>query len=195
MLNSQGILKTPSQSSYIQRGTSPMTIWYTGAQNQTAFLVAVAPITSRFLWPIMISRPVTLSKISFEVTTGGGAGSVARCGLYRSTSTTNIYPSTLVVDGGEQDTSGIGVKTTSDLSIKLSAGLYYGCYQSGVAAPTVRVAPPAGVSHILGTFFTTLALTIPTLSAVIPYTALTSTLAAGFVVNSTGSVAMAMEFA
>jgi hypothetical protein len=80
----------------------------------------------------------SLDTIGFNVTTGGGAGSKARCGLYSSDPTT-MKPSTLLFDGGEFDTTITGFKTTAISPVIQLAPrtLYYLAFTCGTAAPTV----------------------------------------------------------
>jgi len=81
---------------------------------------------------------LNIDRIAFRVSTGGGAGSVARVGIYDVTSDTDIYPANLIVDGGEQDTTSAAVKITT-ISETLSANtMYWFVFLAGVASPTVR---------------------------------------------------------
>jgi len=79
-----------------------------------------------------------VDRIGFSVIGAGGAGSVARCGIYTNTAGTN-YPGTLVVDGGEFVTTSTGFKVATIDTI-LEPGLYWFVYLAGTAAPTVKCA-------------------------------------------------------
>lgn len=143
-LPAQGIQSWPSLTSFFQRGTSPNEIWYAlGCQNQTAFSTQAWNLNNLSASLFEVSRTVTLDRIAFEVTTGGSAGSVGRCGIYRAASLSNFYPSTLVVDGGEKDTTSVAVHSTN-VTVTLSPGSYWVCMLFGVAAPTLRRANSQG---------------------------------------------------
>jgi len=90
-----------------------------------------------------------VSELAFNVNTVGGAGSVARCGLYNADQDL-LIPTTLVVDGGQFATdSGTGIKNTTGLSLVLApATLYYFAWICGTAAP-VMVTLSSG-AHFFG---------------------------------------------
>jgi hypothetical protein len=88
--------------------------------------------------PIYISRSVVLDRISLEVTSGGGAGSVTRLGIYAA----DKYgiPYALVLDAGTIDSTQVAVGEIN-ISQALSPGLYYfvAASQGNPApVPTVR---------------------------------------------------------
>lgn len=89
--------------------------------------------------PFYGSRLGAIDGMAFEVTTPGAAGSVARIGIYRATSLKNVYPGELVWDSGSIATDAGTVKATTGLAIRTyPRNLYWFCYVSGVADPTVR---------------------------------------------------------
>jgi hypothetical protein len=99
--------------------------------------------------PLFVPLGGVINRIVFEVTTAGGAGSVARVGLYAALSKSDIAPGRLVVDGGEVVTSGAtGVKVATLSNIRLEPGLYWTSYLCGVAAPTVRVLGATGATQV-----------------------------------------------
>lgn len=192
----QGSPRVDSQSSFMIRGTSPLNAWYCGAQNQTAFSTAVA--SSNFLSShiIIISRPVTITKISFELVTGA-VGASARCGLYSNTSMTVLYPSSLLIDGGDFTcTAGNeGVKTTGSLSVNLAPGVYWAAFNA-VGSATYRRHQPGGMTPIPGSP-STIATLYDTLRAARAYGSLPSTYPAShaFVTAPGDSPIVALEFA
>jgi hypothetical protein len=88
--------------------------------------------------PFFVSVKTTIDKIAFVVISGGGAGSVARCGLYNADQTT-LKPTTLIVDGGEQSTGQAGIKFTAVSQILLPGVLYFGAYFAGTSAPAISI--------------------------------------------------------
>lgn len=141
---SQGTDDYPSFSTPMQRGTSPLECWYSGIMNQTAYGTSGAIATAVLrAYPVVIGRAGLVDRIAFETTVSAGAGGKARAGIYRATSKYNIYPSELVVDGGEYLTDAVaGIKSTT-ISTFLPAGLYWFAFLMGTAAPTLR-APTSG---------------------------------------------------
>lgn len=146
----QGLRRWPSVTSFFQRGTTPNEIWYAlGAQNQTAFGTNAQTVGSLRARIFTVSRTVVLDRIAFEVTTGGAGGSVGRVGIYNVTGLANEYPSSLVVDGGEQDTTSTGVKAAT-ISVTLAPGVYAAAWNFGTAAPTCRIFVAASYPSFVG---------------------------------------------
>ena len=77
--------------------------------------------------PYLEVRGGTLDRLGIRIEGAPVVGGKARIGIYTSTSSTNLYPNSLVVDSGEVDVSAIGVKTVV-ISQSLSAGLYWFVY-------------------------------------------------------------------
>jgi hypothetical protein len=91
-----------------------------------------------------------LDRIAFEVTILA-AGGVARAGIYNSTSRSNIYPTTLVVDGGEISTATTGVKIATISTSIVEGSLYWFAYLTGTLAATLRTCPSGtNLNSILG---------------------------------------------
>ncbi len=156
---SQGVRPWPSVESYFHRGAGGgLTIWYSGAVNQTAHGSTNFTAGNLYAHPVILPGGV-IDTIAFECT-ALGAGSAARVGIYSNTSEQVIYPSSLVVDGGEQDTTSVGVKSTAGLSIAISPGLYWFCYLCRATAPFARFVPLAAMSHVSGA--------LPTMGANLP---------------------------
>ncbi len=196
MIPAQGVRKSYSQTAFMQRGTSPLTMWYCGAQNQVAFGVYGPATTGVLLLRLMVlARPAVVSKLSVEVTTVSGAGGVVRPVIYRAISLTNLYPGSLVVDGGELDVTGLGVKTVSGLAVALSAGVYWTGVFPGVSAASFRAVSNIGDPHLLGAL-NTLATLRNRIFAVVAYGAAPASFPAGATVDASATIpAVAMEFA
>ena len=120
-------------------GTSPLEEWIAAGYPHGTATTGNPAVDTLLVVPRGFPRIVTLDRIAFECATVGGAGSVARVGIYKATSTDNPYPSALVVDGGEKVTDvGTGVKS-SNIAVTLEAFTYYWfAYLCGVANPTIR---------------------------------------------------------
>ena len=87
--------------------------------------------------PFIAGRGGTIDRIAVNVTTLAASG-VMRCGIYDSTSDTNLYPNALILDSGELSTASTGVKSAT-VSQALTAGkLYWFVTLTGTAAPTLR---------------------------------------------------------
>jgi len=98
--------------------------------------------------PFILPRACRIDAIAFEVTTGGAAGSVARVGIYANKANNNLEPGTLILDGGQHDTTGVGMKITTFGSLPMAVGLYWLAMLAGVSAPSVRATPD--IPQILG---------------------------------------------
>ncbi len=131
-------------------GATPFERWYplgapsfgVGGGN---FSVGTFSLGQLIALPFASPRGATIDRLAFEVTVGGGAGAKARTGIYQATSATNIYPSALIVDGGEFDTTTTGVKAAT-VSVTLEPDiLYWAVFLSGTAAPTIRRLDITGV--------------------------------------------------
>lgn len=150
----QGFRKETNAQTPHQVSGGSLDVLYSAAASQSAYSGQIClSVDSLGAYPFVVGRGGRISRIAFEVTVGGTAGSVARVGIYKPTSKTNIYPGELVVDGGEHDTTSAGVKITGfdfGLHEVLEAGLYWFAGLVGVAVPTLRVLLPVGVNSILG---------------------------------------------
>jgi len=187
-------------NSFRHVGTTPFERWYAGGSpGRSDIPAAVAfPIDTLRCAPFIVARPTRIDRIGFQVTVVGGAGSVARCGIYRATSRISIYPGTLIVDGGEKDCAaagGIGVKSTV-IDKWLDPGiLYWFVYNAGVSAPTSAAVLLNGsgiMPAVAGMAAGTLTDTSATLAVASAYAALPATFPAGaaFGTGSTASVAV-----
>jgi hypothetical protein len=175
----QGRGFSPSFSTPMQRGTSPLECWYSGVINQTAYTTGSNTIDTLFAQRIVIGRSGILDRIAFEQTAAGGAGSLTRCGLYAATSRYNIYPSSLVVDGGEIATDGANATKVTTISTFVQAGLYWLVVLSGVSAPTLRARSVGGQDAIGGVPSTIGTTPNSALAVALAYQALPATFPAG----------------
>lgn len=178
LVGAQGYPHEPNPSTPMQAGTSPLECWYSGMVNQTAYSTVAGVLDFIRAYPVVIGRSGIIDRLAFEVTTGGAAGAVARCAIYRPTSEKNHYPSSLVVDGGEFGCTSIGVKAAS-VSIFLGAGLYWLCQLQGVAVSTSRRTLAAGTSSVFGVPITLGAFPNDTINTAFSYAAFPATFPGG----------------
>lgn len=100
--------------------------------------------------PFFVPKTIHIDRIAFVVTTVGGAGSKARCGIYNTQQTAPFLPTTLVVDGGEFDTTALNGKI-STVDVTLQGGtVYASAYLPGTAAPTIASLVTVGLFPFLG---------------------------------------------
>jgi len=101
-----------------------------------AFLPTVGQM---FAVPFFVSKAVTVTSITCNVTTAGTGTSTARLGIY-DTSTSTLEPSALVADAGTVTCDTTGIKTISSLSISLVRGTYWAvvALNSATVAPQFR---------------------------------------------------------
>lgn len=109
-----------------------------GAMNCTGLGTVAAGVNLLHTVPLHSQGGVIYS-VSFEVTTGGAAGSVARVGIFANTDEPNMfYPERLLFDSQSISTTGTGVKT-SVCNTMVPPGLScWIAYIAGTAAPTIR---------------------------------------------------------
>lgn len=101
--------------------------------------------------PMFMSQPWPFDRISCEVTAGGGAGTLARLGIYTATVSTNgaLTPGTLIVDAGTVDANSVAVANNT-ISQTLS-GWYFAAFvtQAGTfrrPAGTGSIDPPGNLT-------------------------------------------------
>lgn len=145
-----------SQSWVKKTGTDTFEAWYPLSSDLSvgSLMSTVSIATGTMVAiPFIQGKERLFDSIAFEITAGGGVGSVARVGIYTNSDVDGeLYPDQLVIDGGEFDTTGIGVKSTSiNAGVLLARGrVYWAVYLCGVAAPTVRGITAGGCANILG---------------------------------------------
>jgi hypothetical protein len=132
-------------------GGGGLAIWYAlGSNNNSSLTTGAVVANTLYAIPFVApfrAGPPTLDRLAFNVTTllaGNG-----RAGIYNSTSVTNLYPSSLVIDGGSIATGTTGVKAAT-ISQALTPGkLYWAVFVADVAA-TLRTHQAGTVGGILG---------------------------------------------
>jgi hypothetical protein len=139
----------PNDFTARQRGTAEFEAWYSDVVNQNSYSTTTVVVDTHYTRPFVVGFPASIDRIAFEVTTGGGGGSVGRCGFWRSTSPRNLYPSSLVVDGGEFDCTTTGIKAAT-IDVGLVGDLYWSSVLAGVSAPVCRNAPIGAQGAMLG---------------------------------------------
>jgi len=122
-------------------GTTPFERWYAASMHlwTTGDSISSLSTTLNQLYaiPFITPRGATIDRIGFNVASGGTAGSKGRVGLYRATSQSNMYPGSLVLDGGEKDTTTTGVKSTTVSQVLEADVLYWAVLLAGTAAFSV----------------------------------------------------------
>lgn len=108
--------------------------------NTQSISTGAPSLNSLRLAPLYVPQAFSLTGLVFEVTGAGAAGSVTRAALYANDPTGLLYPGALVADGGQFDTTIIGVKNgLVGPPVTLTPGLYWIGAFLGTAAPTVRI--------------------------------------------------------
>lgn len=99
--------------------------------------------------PYYSGRGGTIDRLGVNVSTLGASSSI-RCAIYNVTSDSNLYPSSLVIDGGAISSASTGVKEAT-ISQALSADtLYWFCVNCNATAPTLSSQAQAGVMDFMG---------------------------------------------
>ena len=94
-----------------------------------------SPGVNNDVWsPFLLTLPMRLVGIETIVTTG--AAGLARLGLYNASDRWN--PTTLVVDGGDVDTTGTGSKVVSTNNVVLMPGRYVMAFNYNAAGASFR---------------------------------------------------------
>lgn len=125
----------------------------------TALPAATLGINTLEVLPFFCTKTGVINQLGFNVTVLGGAGSVARVGLYDADSN-SLYPTTLLADGGPIATdAGLGFKSSAIAVPVLSGKLYYLAYLCGISAPTVSglgidLFPSLGLAAAMASFQT-----------------------------------------
>jgi len=125
------------------------TNWYSSnIYGQSADLTEAATHNVTRAFPFIVGSGFTANRIQFEITAFvTGANSFCNVGIYNDNG--NLYPSTLVVDGGQKSTQSNGVKFT-DISTSLSANTLYWLVYNCHKTPTFRSISPADIPSVLG---------------------------------------------
>lgn len=133
-----------------QTGTSPLECWYGNTDSNVTMTTSSAAINTMRAFPFYLESPRTADRVSFYVSTAGAVGSLGRMGIYKATSTSNLYPDTLVVDCGEFACDSTGAKTYSGSVTFDPKQLYWFVFNFSVAAPTIRALQSYATPDFLG---------------------------------------------
>ncbi len=125
------------------------TNWYSSnTYGQSADLTEAATANVTRAFSFIVGAGFTADRIQFEITTSAsGSNSNCNVGIYNDNG--NLYPSTLVVDGGQKSTSSTGLKTTT-INTPLSANTLYWLVYNCHKTPTFRSISPADIPSVLG---------------------------------------------
>lgn len=129
--------------------------FYTNAPAFTALTTLAQAVDKLIAFPFVISEPITIDKLEFEVTGAGGAGCLARVGIYSNEGSGILFPQDLICQSAEFDATGTGLgggaALTPNAETQLDAGVYWGAYSNGVGTVcTVRAVAAAAVWPLLG---------------------------------------------
>lgn len=124
--------------------------WYSNEVLANTAPIACSPVAGiMYALPLIITKTVTIDSVAINVTTLGAASHV-EAGIYYDNG--NMYLGALLVDFGNVDTSGIGVKTfASGLPITLLPGFYWPTFLCSATAPQVSGWAATQLPPILGT--------------------------------------------
>lgn len=184
------VVTVPQAPEYYQahvQGGGGLTPWYVlGTNNNNSLIAGAVTANTLYACPFIApARGATLDRIGFAVTTllaGNG-----RCGIYNATSDTNLYPSSLVVDGGSISTATTGAKTTTISQALTPGNLYWAAYL-GDAAPSLRCHQAGTATGLLGVDSTLTSGGGRGIQVALAFAALPATFTAGATITVTGSV-------
>jgi hypothetical protein len=131
---------------------------YGNSENCAAFITLAQAIDLFWMTPILLPAG-RLTAMSFEVTTGGGAGNKTRQGIFSNKRGDFLYPDKLLVESAEIDSTVTGIKNTT-LALDLDEGLYWFALWTGAGTlPTYRSVPVGALPTLLGMNATPVAIT------------------------------------
>lgn len=148
LLPAKGKQRYPSPESFFQRATSPLNTVYIGAANQTALLTQTKSVDRLEAFPFVLGVAVDIDALYFE-STAIVANAVGRCGVYRNTSESILYPSSLIVESGEQAVATAVVRSAAVVA-RLAPGLYWTVTQFGTNTPTMRIRDRVANTPMMG---------------------------------------------
>ncbi len=133
---------TPAAYRYDQANLAngPTNSYYGPTGADIVSSTGVPTVGDLYAFPFYAGFGGKIDRIAFNVTTGAGAGGLARCGIYDSdNSGYGFLPRNLLFDGGEYDATLVqGNFTTIAPAVELIEGqMYWLTFICGVAAPTV----------------------------------------------------------
>ena len=116
---------TYSLDSVYQAGTASIESWYPAGISGSAPAMTTLALTTARLYaiPFYISQQKTLDRLGFYINTKI-TSSTAHIGIYKSSGSNSLYPTSLVYDSGALSTGTVGIMSTS-ISQALTPGLYW----------------------------------------------------------------------
>lgn len=116
----------------------------------TAATQSISSVNSLRAFPFYVPKAMAFDRIAIRVTTAGGAGAVARIGIYADNG--GCYPGAKILDAGEMSMEGSApFIREATISVTLKPGLYWLCVITGGATGTqVQAIPLASAVGILG---------------------------------------------
>lgn len=166
---------------------------YTGPGNIGTTALAIDVLRAV---PVYIAKNGRINRLGFVITTAGGAGALARIGIYASDPNNSYYPTSLLVDGGSFDGTGTGVKNTV-VDVPVQAGqVIWLVYSAGVAAPTINsLTAKTDGGHLLGFASANPILANSSLTVALAHAALPAAFPAGAALSTTAGPAGLIRFA
>jgi hypothetical protein len=130
---------------------APFERWYVGGlANCTALTTGTVVSGILYAFPFIAPRGGTLDRLGIFLQTPIAASS-GRIGIYDTTSTTNLVPNNLVVDGGILATTGTSGARTATISTVLSPDtIYWLVYTSSNSTVVLRSLAVGGCFSLLG---------------------------------------------
>jgi hypothetical protein len=119
---------TSSPAEYFrQAGTSPWTRYYLAGGPMQIATAATSDLEGNGVLhavPYVSGRGGTIDRLAIYQATQQ-AGQNMRLGIYKATSSTNLYPDALILDSGNIDMTGTGIKEWSGTQVLLADTLYW----------------------------------------------------------------------
>lgn len=128
------------EASFRQVGTSPFEAWYLAGFIGAPAVGSTKTLTINtfYAYPFLTGgRGGTIDQIAAELTTFAGT-SKFRMGIYKSASDSNLYPGSLLVDGGEVVGGSTGIKASTINQVMPANKLCWLVFLPGVTNPAVR---------------------------------------------------------
>lgn len=146
--------------------------------------------------PFVVTRTGVINRIGFVITVVGGAGALARCGVYSADPANSYYPATLLADGGSQIADGTtGFKSTV-VNIPVEAGqVLWLVYSAGVAAPTINALSAKTDNHLLGSSSANPIVANNSITVSLAHAALPATFPANAALSATAGPAVLIRYA
>lgn len=140
-----GLMDRRDYSYFRKTGAATLERWYTSAISAFTPGTQSRVLDTLFAIPFVVSKTCTIDRIGAEITTGGGAGSLVRLGIY---STNNMLPDALVLDAGTIDGNSATFQSIT-INQQLAPGLYW-LVLLGSATITYRSIPAANLPPVTG---------------------------------------------